>query len=208
VYAAGQTSPSLTLSDDLTTPQGVSVDSSGNVWVMNRSDSPGIDVFPPGDSQPSEYITNPLIQNPIQDFFDREGNLFFSDPITGVSEIPAGSSQQPVPLNLRGLNHADGITLAPSAHLYVGDWRGNRDYVTHVYALGSTQPRYDLKGNVASYYLANGTIGYKDVIFAPDWWSDRVFLYKDDSKKWFSVIDAPGKNDQMGGVAYKPANVS
>jgi len=42
VYAAGQTSPSLTLSDDLTTPQGVSVDSSGNVWVMNRSDSPGV----------------------------------------------------------------------------------------------------------------------------------------------------------------------
>jgi hypothetical protein len=207
VYAAGATSPSLTLSDDLMTPQGVAVDSSGNVWVMNRSGSPGIAVFPPGGTEPSEYITNQLIQNPIQDFFDREGNLFFSDPVTGVSEIPAGSSQQPVSLNLQGLNHADGITLAPSTHFYVGDWRGNRHYVTHVYALGSTQPKYDLKGKVASYYLANGMIGYRDVVFAPDWWSNRVFLYRDGSRKWISVIDAPGSNDQMGGVAYKPANI-
>jgi hypothetical protein len=205
IYPPGKTSPSLTLSQDLTTPQGVAVNSTGDVYVMNRGNTPGIAVYPAGSSQPSGYITSNLIQNPIQDFFDGAGNLYFSDPNSGVSEIPKGSQQQPVSLGLNGLTHAGGIALAPSGNLYVNDYRPNEAYIIHVYALGKTRPKYNLKDNLGGYYLASGSIGFRDYVFVPDWFSDRVFLYRDASKKLYSVIDTPGNN--TGGVAFKPAGV-
>lgn len=204
IYPPGHTSPVLTLSEGLTTPQGVAVDSAGNVYVTNRANSPGIAVYPPNSSEQSEYITSDLIRNPIQDFFDSNGNLFFSDPQTGVSEIPSGS-EEPSSLRLQGLTQATGIALTPSHHLYVNNYRPGKSYVTWVYSLGQTGPKYDLKGNVGAYYMASGTIGLKQFVFAPDWWSNRVFLYRDSFKKPFSVIDTPGSN--TGGVAFKPANV-
>ncbi len=204
IYPPGHTSPSLTLSQGLTVPQGVAVDATGKVYVMNRGSTPGIDVFPAGSSQPSEYITNNLIQNPIQDFFDGSGNLYFSDPNTGVSEIPKGS-QQPVSLGLQGLSQATGIALATSGNLYVNDYRPNEPYVTHVYALGRTNAKYNLKGDVAGYYLTSGSLGFRDYIFVPDWFSNRVFVYRDEFRKPYSVVDTPGSN--TGASAFKPAGV-
>jgi DNA-binding beta-propeller fold protein YncE len=203
IYAPGKLSPSLTLSQDLEMPQGVAVDASGDVWITNRGDNPGIAVFPPGKTEPSAYITNALIQKPIEDFFDGAGNLYFSDPSTGVSEIPSGS-QRVFSLGLQGLTQATGITLAPSGNLYVGDYK-NGPHVVRVYTLGELRPKHDLAGKEGSYYIADGSIGLSNDIFVGDWASPRVFIYRDGDKHWYSVIDTPGAN--AGGVAFKPAGV-
>ncbi len=205
IYAPGTAKPSLTLSDDLYVPQGVAVDSGGNVWITNReygSGQSGIAVFPPGETTPSAYITSDLIQKPIEDFFDQEGNLYFSDQETGVSEIAHGS-QEVISLDLQGLAHADGVILGASGNLYVNDFPS---YATHVYALGRKEPSYNLRDHVAGYYIADGNIGFKNYVFLADWYSGRVFMYRDDgSKKPFATIDTPSEN--TGGVAFKPAGV-
>jgi sugar lactone lactonase YvrE len=157
IYPPGKLSPRLSLSQDLDTPQGVAVDASGNVWITNRGGNPGIAVFPPGETEPSAYITNSLIQKPIEDFFDGAGNLYFSDPSTGVSEIPSGS-QDVFSLGLQGLTQATGIALAPSGNLYVGDYE-NGPHVVRVYTLGKIKPKHDLAGKEGSYYIADGNIG-------------------------------------------------
>jgi hypothetical protein len=205
IYAPGKTTPYLSLSQDLYVPQGVAVDSGGNVWITNReygSGQPGIAIFPPGKTEPSAYITNSLIVKPIEDFFDAAGNLYFSDQITGVSEIPQGS-QQVVSLGLRDLNHADGVTMGTSGNLYVNDYPS---YVTHVYASGDNEPDRNLKGRVGGYYMADGNIGFRNYAFIADWYSGRVLVYRDNaSNKLFAVIDTPSEN--TGGVAIKPAGV-
>ena len=204
IYKPGQTSPSLTLTAELDTPQGVAVDERGNVYVTNRGSMPGIAVFPPGSTQPSRYITSGLIQNPIEDFFDTFGNLYFSDPDTGVSEIPKGS-QQAVSLGLRRLAQATGVALAASGNLYVNNYIPGGSYIARVYSIGSTRPKYRLKQRVAAYYLTTGYIGLRQFVFAPDWSSNRVLIFRDGSKKPFSILTTLGHN--TGGVAFKPAGV-
>lgn len=204
VYPPGQTSPSLTLTADLSTPQGVAVDDGGYVYVTNRGNPSGIAVYPPGSSQPSHYITSTLIQSPIQDVFDGAGNLYFSDPLTGVSEIAKGT-QQPSSLGLKGLAQATGIALTASDHLYVNNYRSGGRYVARVYSLGLVNPRYDLKQPIGAYYLASGYIGLRQFVFVPDWFSNRVFLFKDGSRKPFSILTTLGHN--AVGVAFKPAGV-
>ena len=70
IYAPGSTSPRLTLTLGLQSPQGVSVDAAGNVYVCNRGNNPSIVIYAPGQYAPSQVITNSLIQVPTQIAFD------------------------------------------------------------------------------------------------------------------------------------------
>jgi len=209
VYAPGATSPSLVLTQDLTYPQGVAVDGSGDVWVTNRSNSgPGIAVFPPGQNTPMAYITGNLIRYPLEDVFDQEGNLYFADADTGVSEIPAGS-QHPISLHLKGLrrNSAVGVALSASGILYVDNYDPSRGhvYTTRVYMIGSPIPKATLKGHVAGYNMAAGDVGAKGAVFIPDWYSGNVYVYKDGRNASFETLKTASEG--TGGVAFKPAEV-
>jgi hypothetical protein len=166
IYPAGATSPSLTLSEGLSVPLDVAVDASGDVYVVNRGSVPGIVVFPPGATTPSATITGSLIQIPAQVIFDAAGDLYFSDNVTGVSEIPYGS-QQPVSLNLQGPGTTGGIALDPTnGNLFVSYIHGPNEVL--VYAPGQQQPTRKLSANFQACFLASGAIRNREYIFVPD----------------------------------------
>src|SRR5262249_7043478 len=139
LYPPGATSPSLTLTKGLTNPIGAATDARGNVWVTNRGRVPSILVYPPGQTAPAETITSALIQYPAELAFDSAGNTYFSDNLTGVSEIPLGSLQ-PVSLGLKDFpNQVNGLALDPrDGTLFVSF--GFLTNQVNVYARGQQNP--------------------------------------------------------------------
>jgi hypothetical protein len=204
IYSPGATSPSLTLTQELTDPQSVAVAANGDVYVANRGKASGIAVFPAGQATLSNYITSPLIKKPIQDFFDASGDLYFSDPLTGVSVIPAGTDS-PVSLGLQGLTQATGIALDPlNGNLFVDDYNGEGAYQMLVYAPGSTSPSRRPLDQHAGYFLTMGRIGTTEFLFDPAYFSNQIYVYKHDGNLPYTVLTV-GQNADA--VAFKPAGI-
>jgi DNA-binding beta-propeller fold protein YncE len=172
--------------------------------VLNRGTTDGIAVYAAGQTTLERYITDPLVQKPVQDFFDAAGNLYFSDMVTGVSMIPAGSSS-PVSLGLQGLIEATGIALDPeSGDLFVDNYNGESTYQLLAYATGQVDPTRTLAGGKAGYNLTMGRVGKTLYLFDPTFFSEQVYVYKHDSNQLWSILTA-GQNAEV--VAYKPAGV-
>jgi len=205
VYPPRATTPSLTLSQGLIDPQSVAVAADGDVYVANRGDGSapaGIAIFPAGTTTMSNYITSDLLQKPIQDFFDAAGDLYISDPITGVSMIPAGSTN-PIALGLQGLAQATGIALDPeTGDLFVDNY-GN-GYELLAYAPGSVAPTRTLAGNKAGYLLTLGRMGKTLYLFDPTFYSNEVYVYKHDAKRPWTIL---GTAENADATAFKPAGV-
>jgi hypothetical protein len=137
IYPPMATEPSLTLTQDLTIPAAVAVDTNGDVYVANRGSAPSIVVYPQGQTTPSRVITSDLIEMPQQIAFDAARNLYISDSLMGVSELTYGS-QEPTALNLQGPKRAEGIAIDPrDGNLFVSDEPSQKVFV---YKPGNPQP--------------------------------------------------------------------
>jgi DNA-binding beta-propeller fold protein YncE len=171
---------------------------------VNRGSSPGIVVFPPGQTTPAETITSSLIQSPNQIVFDSGQNLFFSDDITGVSESPYGS-QQPVSLNLQGLKRPEGLALDPhSGNLLVSDIDLNEIFV---FAPNDPNATRAVPIDFSSCFLTSGIIERGEYIFVPDCrTSGTVLLFKHNVRK---PVATWSFNTEIGSccLAFKPAGV-
>jgi hypothetical protein len=208
IYEAGSTTPNMTLSMGLQEPTCVAVAANGDVYVGNRSPSaPSIVVYPQGQTTPSAIIASPLITNPIAEFFDAGGNLYFSDFNAGVSMIPSGS-QTPQSLGLQGVAYAQGIALDPSdGNLFVNvDEGGRSNYKTLVFPAGNVNPSRVLKrGNIAANYIAIGAVKRaSSVVFLPNGFSNTVQTWKHGAKPWLTITTGAQGAE---GIAYKPAGV-
>jgi len=204
IYPAGATSPSLTLSQGLSVPLDVAVDASGNVYVVNRGTPPSIVVFPPGQTTPSETITSSLMQLPNQMVFDSAQNLFFTDDVAGVLEVPHGT-QQPVSLNLQGLGDPQGLAFDPlTGNLFVSDLQFNKVFV---YAPNNENAIRTVKIGFNSCFLSNGTIKNGEYLFVPDCrTSGTVWVFKHNADK---PITSWSFDTGIGAccLAFKPAGV-
>jgi hypothetical protein len=207
IYPAGATSPSLTLSQGLSVPLDVAVDANGDVYVVNRGSPPSIVVYPPGQTTPSRTITSSLIQVPAQVLFDSARNLYFSDNVTGVSEIPFGS-QQPVSLNLQGPGGATGgIALdAKNGNLFVSYIHGPNEVL--VYAPGKKAPLRKLKGfSFQACFLNSGAIKSDEYIFVPDCGvTGNVWVFKHNASNPYTVLTFTAAGGACC-IAFKPAGV-
>ena len=205
VFPAGATSPSLTLTQDLSVPLTVAVDSSGSVFVVNRGTSPSVVVFPPGQTTPSRDIASALLRGPEGMALDSAQNLYVADG-SDVTEIPVGSSQ-PVALNLKGLSAATGVTFDPlTGNLFVSD-RGDDEVLA--YAPGQVQPSYVLKASISACDLINGTMKNHEYLYVPDCFNGNVSVFRHDAKKPRTVLNipAPGSGPGASQIVFKAAGV-
>ena len=96
IFPAGGANPSpvTSITSGLSGPQGMAIDSAGNLYVANGSGA-DVAIFPPGSSTPSRTLTQDLVV-PDAVAVDKKGNVWVSNELgnyTGsVVEFPAGKS--------------------------------------------------------------------------------------------------------------------
>jgi hypothetical protein len=206
IYAAGSTSPRLTLSQGLTYANDAVTDADGNVYVANSGGSiADVVVYPAGQTTPSETITSGLFSRPYGEVFDPSGDLYVADWNTGVCMIAAGS-QQVVSLGLKGGGQPAGIAFdGGTDHLFVNYYYGPGRYKTLVYAAGSAYPIRALHGTEAADAMTIGAFGHSSYLFDPDYFTNKIYVYKPNARKPSAVMSTDAKG--INGVALKPAGV-
>ncbi|HEY2555447.1 MAG TPA: NHL repeat-containing protein [Candidatus Cybelea sp.] len=122
IYPAGQTSPSLTLSQDLPVPSYIAVDRSGNVWVSNAELPGSVVEFPKGSSTPSTVLTNG-INGPEGLAFDAKGNLLVANAGLGsVAVFPPGATSPSSTFGYGQFSYPQGIAVDARGLVYVCDF--------------------------------------------------------------------------------------
>lgn len=206
VYPPGAKFPSLTLTGT-SNPEGVAVDSAGNVWVSNRGSSPGISVYPAGQTTPSQYLTSTLITSPDQLIFDSGGTLYISGGNGDISILPPGPSQTITPLGLSDVGPVPaGIAIDPqTGNLIVGD-ATEPPCLLSLYLAGQTTPRRQRTLDYGGLdFLGMGFLGKKEVVFVPNSQGNFVEAFKP-SLKGDPLLTVSTESVAIS-VAFKPAGV-
>jgi len=168
---------------------------------------PNITVYPAGQTVPSQTITSSLIQYPMSAFFDAAGNFYYSDYLTGVSEIQSGLSS-PFSLGLKGFSHTYGIALDPTdGTLFASiSSRAKQSLETVTYVSGRAEPRRYLNGGqVTGDYLTFGTLKNTEYLFETISGTNQVLVYKHNSRNPYTTLTTASSNTE--GLAFKPAGV-
>jgi DNA-binding beta-propeller fold protein YncE len=196
------TESSLTLTQDLTIPAAVAVDTNGDVYVANRGSAPSVVVYPQGQTTPSRVITSDLIEMPQQIAFDAARNLYISDSLMGVSELAYGS-QEPTALNLQGPKRAEGIAIDPrDGNLFVSDEPSQKVFV---YRPGNPQPLRATKITLAC-FLTIGTVRGGEYVFVPSCGNDDVWVMATDTRRVRGVLDFAGAGSACC-IVIKPPGI-
>jgi sugar lactone lactonase YvrE len=136
-YPLGASSPSVTLSTDIVSPNGIAVDSAGTVYVTSGEyfGQGYVLVFPKGASTPSEQINGFVV--PIGLAVNKKGDLFVADyQGNAVYEVPKGTTT-PENLNLAELDAPMGVAIDQNGHL----WALNYNNAAALeYKIGNNEP--------------------------------------------------------------------
>ncbi len=169
-------SPVGSITSGLSTPQGMAIDSTGNLYVTNDSHNPpDVTIYPPGSSTPSRTLTQDLTV-PAAVAVDSKGNVWVSNEEGGyegsVVEFPAGSSTPSMVLS--GLIPY-GVAVDSQGNLYVGEQTTTEAFIA-VYPPGATKPskEFGQKDLIDPYGVIVGPMGDIEVC---DYNFNKVFIY-------------------------------
>jgi serine/threonine-protein kinase len=152
IYPSVSSTPSLTLSQDLTVPTAVAVDSKGDVWVSNEEGSyeGSVVEFPPGQTSTSKVISG---LNALGIAVDSRDNLYvenYNGSAAFVSVYPPGATKPSKQFGAGDLLEPLGIMVGPTGDVYVSDYYYNDIFI---YAANS----YKLRQK--TFYEIGGTLG-------------------------------------------------
>jgi hypothetical protein len=125
--------PVAEITDSVSSPYGMAVDSSGTLYVADNSDSQ-ITEYPKGQTTVSATITDG-ISNPLGLAIDNNGTLYVSNYPAAVTEYAPGANAPSKTIEGGGMEYAFGLALDKQQNLYIADFLS--DQVWQV-AQGST----------------------------------------------------------------------
>lgn len=206
VYSAkGQAQkPIATITDGIATPQGLAVDSSGNLYVAN-SGSNTVAVYPPGQTTPSATYSQG-ISTPFDVAVGNDGTVYVANETGGasysgsVTEYPSGSTTPSATIELAG-DYAFAVALDSSNSLYVS-WFSLSSYAIEIY-------KYPTEGsaNGANLNLDLPTYAFPAYALAFDHSGNLVVPYErlDHNPPKYLAVFPPGaktpkKKINMGGL--------
>ncbi|MGA8534456.1 MAG: hypothetical protein WB615_10150 [Candidatus Tumulicola sp.] len=124
------------ITDGVTSAYGLYVDGRRNLYVANRTSSPGIAVYPPGATAPS--IVYPDSRGPLYPVTDRTGRVYAGNGDGTVVEFRSGHTTPDRLLHTPGIE-VDGINLDAADNLYVAYRGSNGDGSIEKFPPNSTQ---------------------------------------------------------------------
>ena len=127
----------------LSSPYGVALDQSGNLYVANYGNNT-VSKFAPGSTTPTATLTG--LSSPTALAFDTSGNLYVTNDVASgtVSKFAPGSTTPTA--TLTGLTKPWTLAFDPGGNLYVTNYiNGTSDKVIK-FAAGSTTPGATLTG--------------------------------------------------------------
>ena len=206
VYSAkGQAQkPIATITDGIATPQGLAVDSSGNLYVAN-SGSNTVTVYPPGQTTPSATYSQG-ISTPFDVAVGNDGTVYVANETGGasysgsVTEYPSGSMTPSATIQLAN-DYAFAVALDSSNALYVS-WFSLSSYGIEIY-------KYPTEGstNGANLNLDLPTYAFPAYALAFDHSGNLVVPYErlDHNPPKYLAVFPPGaktpkKKINMGGL--------
>ena len=132
IYSPGSSTPSLTLTKDLTVPAAVAVDSKGNIWVDNAEGSyhGSVVEFPAGSSTPSTVISG---ISPFGLALDSKGSLYVATHTytkgNFIAVYPPGATQPTKEFGQADLKVPAAVNVGPKGDIAVVDGYLNKMFI-------------------------------------------------------------------------------
>ena len=143
LYKAGTTKRLLHITQGVSTPRAIALDSKGNLYVANQGEHVSVTIYAPGSSKVMRTITRG-VHHPIALALDALDDLYVVNVRKEVVEYAPGSGQPSRILN-RGVVSPAAIAIASSGTLYAanGGQASSSGWIS-VIPPGATTPAYKI----------------------------------------------------------------
>lgn len=189
-YPKGSTKMKTAITDGVSYPLGLAIDSKQNLYVTDYIPSSGaeITVYPKGQTSPSETITGGGLQDPFGLAFDKSGNLYIADfGADEILELKAGTTNV-VNSGLTDVGEPLGLAYDDkTGYLWETDGAGN---LINIYKpSSSTSPIKSISGNGEPYAISIQNVGKpKGEVVESDLNTHDVYAFKPNSYAPYATL--------------------
>jgi streptogramin lyase len=200
IYPKGSTTMSGTITDGISYPLGITIDSSQTLYVSVSGST--IQEYAHGSTSPTKTITGGGLSAPFGLSADKNGNVYIADyGAASVFELPAGGSSV-TNLGLTGLTEPLQTAVNQKlGYLWVTD--GGADNVK-IYPIGSTSPVQTIPGHGFPYSVSVENYGKpKDEAVYGDLGDNTVYAFMPGTYTYWASL-TNGTGEPTGVLISKP----